>query len=107
MRFVPSISPATTSPATRQVRALSAAHAVKPVHPLDQPVPYAENNATHQQAAHPVERQEQRSELLEDRRKICRRVKHQHVLIELRSGIDRRRHNLRAGDMAEHIDEKA
>jgi len=43
----------------------------------------------------------------EDRRKVCRRVKHQAVIIELRSGIDRRRHNLRGSDQHDHIDEEA
>lgn len=107
MRFVPSVSPVMTSPDTRQVRGLSPVHAVKPVHPLEQPVPYVENNAAHQQAVSPVGRQNQRSELQEERRKTCRRIKHQSVLIELRSGVDRRRHNLREGDVAEHIDEQA
>jgi hypothetical protein len=43
----------------------------------------------------------------EERRKLCRRVTHQAVLIELRSGIDRRRHDLREGAVADHIDETA
>jgi hypothetical protein len=29
------------------------------------------------------------------------------VLEELRSGVERRRHNLREGDLVEHIDEEA
>lgn len=107
MRFVPSVSPAATSPDARQVRGLYPVQAVQPVHPPGQPVPYVEHNAAYQQAAYPVGRQDQRGELAEDRRKACRRVAHQAVLIELRSGIDRRRHNLREGDMAEHIDEQA
>lgn len=106
MRFVPSVSPPTTSPDTRTVRGLSATHAIKPVHPLEQPVPYVENNAARQQTVNPVERQ-YRNVPQEDRRKACRRVHHQHVLIELRSGIDRRHHNLLEGDVAEHIDETA
>ena len=103
MRFVPSVSPPTTSPDTRTVRGLSATHAVKPVHPLEQPVPYVENNTAQQEALHAVERQ-YRNVPLVDRRKACRRLLHQPVLIELRSGIDRRHHNLREGDVAEHID---
>jgi hypothetical protein len=43
---------------------------------------------------------------LEERRKACRRIHHQKVLIELRSGLDRRRHNLLAGGVVDHIDEE-
>jgi hypothetical protein len=32
-------------------------------------------------------------------------VSHQPVLVDLRSGPDRRRHNLRADDLVDHIDE--
>ncbi len=49
---------------------------------------------------------EQRAEG-EDRRKICRRVRQQAVLIEFRSAINRRRQNLRGTDAREHIDEEA
>lgn len=108
MRYVPSIPPATTSPSTRQVKALSAAQAVKPVFPREQPVlPYVEQHTAHQEPVHPVEQQHHRTVPFEDRRKACRRVAHQAVLVELRSGIDRRRHNLREGDIVEHIDETA
>jgi len=43
---------------------------------------------------------------LEDRRKACRRIHNQKVLIELRSGVDRRHHDLLGNHAAEHIDEK-
>lgn len=107
MRFVPSIKPVMPSPVTRQVKGLYAVHAIKPVHPHEQPVPNVEHHATHEQTASLVERNNQRDVLAEERRKACRRVSHQHVLIELRSGIDRRHRNLREGDIAEHIDEQA
>lgn len=42
-----------------------------------------------------------------ERRTYCRRIEHLPVLLELRSGVERRRHNQRAGDIAEHIDVKA
>jgi hypothetical protein len=105
MRYVPSISPATTSPDTRPVRGLSATYAVKPVHPREKIVPVIEHHAVHREAAQPVE--PQRDVLAEERRKVCRRVSHQPVLVEFRSGVDRRRHNFRAGDVVEHIDEQA
>ncbi|MDO8310865.1 MAG: hypothetical protein Q7T25_02885 [Sideroxyarcus sp.] len=38
-----------------------------------------------------------------DRRKVCQRFIRQPVLVELRSGINRRSRNLREGDIVEHI----
>lgn len=38
-----------------------------------------------------------------DRRKVSQRILHQPVLVELRSGINRRRRNSREGDIVEHI----
>jgi hypothetical protein len=49
----------------------------------------------------------QHSGPFEDRRKACRRLSQQPVLVELRSGVERRRHNLRADDLVDHIDETA
>jgi hypothetical protein len=106
MRYTPSIPPLATSPNTRQVGGLSRIHAVKPVPAADQAVPHVENQAL-RQVPIPLEQQYQRAESFEDRRKVCRRVSHQPVLVELRSGLDRRRHNLREGDLVEHIDETA
>lgn len=107
MRYVSSIPPVATSPDTHQVKGLSAAYAVKPVYPREQPIPYVEQHTALHQDAHLVEQDRQRDMPLEDRRKACRRVHHQSVLVELRSGIDRRHHNLREGDIVEHIDEQA
>jgi predicted ABC-class ATPase len=42
-----------------------------------------------------------------DRRTICRRIKTQPLLKELRSKVDRRRHTQRKTDITEHIDEDA
>ncbi|MCR4298854.1 MAG: hypothetical protein NUV75_08910 [Gallionella sp.] len=39
-----------------------------------------------------------------ERRTYCRRIEHLPILIELRSVVDRRRHNQRRNDTAEHID---
>lgn len=112
MRYVTDIPPvATKSPNTRQVMGLTAALAVRPVHPSEHPVPYVEQLKAHQETTHPVEPQLSyvRAEIVpvEDRRKAYRRVSHQAVLIELRSGIDRRHHTLLEGDVAEHIDIEA
>ena len=43
----------------------------------------------------------------EDRRKVCQRFLRQSVLFDSRSGIDRRQHNQREGDIVEHISENA
>jgi hypothetical protein len=87
------------------VGALSAVQAVKPVYAPLQTVPYVALNTQHQASVPVVEQQQHRDIPLADRRKYCRRVNHLAVLVELRSGIDRRHRNLRAGDVAEHIDE--
>ena len=53
-----------------------------------------------------VEQQERRYDqhVYGERRIYCRRIEHLPILIELRSGIERRRHNQREGDVTEHID---
>jgi len=107
MRFVPSIPSVPTSPDTRHVMGLAATHAVKPIHPSEQTVPHIERHAPHQAAVHGLESLQHREMPMEDRRKACRRISHYPVLIELRSGIDRRHHTLRESDVVEHIDEEA
>jgi hypothetical protein len=42
-----------------------------------------------------------------ERRTYCRRSRHLPVLAELRSGLERRRHNQRAEDPTEHVDIEA
>jgi len=44
---------------------------------------------------------------LGERRIICRRIKTQPLLKELRSKVDRRRRKQRKTDITEHVDEKA
>jgi hypothetical protein len=85
------------------VGALSAVHAVKPVHAPDRTVPYVELHTVYQ-ATEPVVEEQHHRDVSEDRRTYCRRVSHLPVLEELRSGIDRRHHNIIAGDVVEHID---
>lgn len=40
-----------------------------------------------------------------DRRRVCRRLQHEPVLQELRSGLDRRRRNQRRSDLTTAVDE--
>ena len=105
MRFVSSLPPVTTSPNTRQVGGLTAIHSVKAVQLQEQTVPRVEQQTVQQEAARLTEVQRHREALFIDRRKVCRRVNHLPVLVELRSGVERRHHNLRADDLVEHIDE--
>jgi len=107
MRFVPSIPSVPTSPDSRQVRGLTATQAVRPVYPREQPVQYVTPHAAHQEALRPIEPQLHRELPTEDRRKTCRRTQHLPVLVELRSGGDRRHHNLFEGGADEHVDIEA
>jgi hypothetical protein len=104
MRFVPSVTTVSKSTNPREVKGLSATYAVKPVHPRE---PVAPTVTLHHEAAPQIEQQHHREAPLEDRRKACRRVSHLPVLVELRSGVERRHHNLRGDDLVDHIDETA
>jgi hypothetical protein len=106
MQYVPSITSVKAGPVERQVTGLTRINAVKPIREGEPAVQNVENKVSRQEPL-PVGAQYQRAEPFEDRRKVCRRVNHQTVLVELRSGIDRRRHNLRGSDIVEHIDETA
>lgn len=107
MRYVSSIPPATTNPVQPQVNGLTSVHAVKAVHPREPELPSPGQHAIKQDVRYPSAQRGQGDMQIEDRRKYCRRAGRQHVLIELRCGIDRRRHNLRGSDIHDHIDEKA
>jgi hypothetical protein len=109
MRYVSSIPPAATSPNTRQVTGLAASQAVSPVHAHVLPPTYVEQHSVKVNPDPVPHTFVPKQEIVptEERRKACRRLLHQAVLIELRSGIDRRHHNLREGDVAEHIDIEA
>jgi hypothetical protein len=106
MRYVTNLPPVPTSPNTRQPQGLTHIHAVKPVPTDKEAVPSVQQQAQRQVPTPPVKQQYQRAEPFEDRRKICRRMSHQPVLVELRSGIERRKRRTRNGDLIDHIDEK-
>lgn len=44
-----------------------------------------------------------RSEKIEDRRRICRRIRREPILVELRSGLSRRRRHQRDSDTLVHV----
>jgi hypothetical protein len=103
MRFTPTITPAPATPTTRAVKGLVDVHATKAVHPSEAELPQTEGGGGHAGGQSPRTAPDLP---LEDRRKACRRIHHQKVLVELRSGLDRRRHNLMAGSVVDHIDEE-
>jgi len=107
MRYVSEVKPVTTGTKTSLVPGLSPIHAVKHIHSREQTV--FEVTALQGRHKETVEANQERATRLplEDRRKACRRIHIQKVLIELRSGIDRRHHDLLGNHASEHIDEKA
>jgi len=107
MRYVAEIKPVATGAKSSLVPGLTSVHAVKPIHSREQTV--FQVTALHGKHKEVVEAEQERATRLpvEDRRTTCRRIHNQKVLIELRSGVDRRHHDLLRGHAAEHIDEKA
>jgi hypothetical protein len=107
MRYVSEIKPAVIGPNSSLVPGLSSVHAVKPIHSREQAV--FQVSALHGKHKEPVDAVQERATRLplEDRRTACRRIHIQKVLIELRSGVDRRHHDLLGNYAADHIDEKA
>jgi hypothetical protein len=107
MKYVPSLPPVSGVENRREVSALFAVKPVKRVQPRTLPPLVIQPHATHQEAAaEPVRKDERREPVQESRRKYCRRVSHQPMLEELRSGLERRRHQQRGSDGTEHIDEQ-
>ena len=110
MKYVPSLSPPATAATDRW--AINGLSRVKPVKAVQErtlpPLVSQPHHAQPESPAVQVEKIEKRhtDTYQEDRRTYCRRVAHLPILEEFRSGVDRRRHNLRAGDTMDHIDEK-
>jgi hypothetical protein len=107
MRFVPSLPSTPATPDSRPVRAASASHAVKPVYPREQPVPYLVATQIRHEPPPAVTPRPVQNLPAEDRRKFCRRTQNLPVLVELRSGVERRRHNLFESGADEHVDIEA
>ena len=109
MQYISSIPPPTTVPETGlEVQALAGVKHAKPVHARTSP-PLVVQPHTRREA-HPdiIGEGEKRHDtnVFGERRIYCRRIEHLSILIELRSIIDRRRHNQRVSDMTEHVDVK-
>ena len=104
MKYVPSLPPPATGAETGlEVKALTEVKRARTLPPrIAQP--HARQEATHKAIA---EERRHDPHVDGERRTYCRRVEHLPVLAELRSGMERRRHNQRAGDITEHVDVKA
>lgn len=109
MKYVPSLPPPVTGlEVWRDVRALTAVRrtaAAKPVQPRTlspQVIP-----PRGEVAVEPMQEVERREPVQESRRKYCRRISHQPILEELRSGVERRKNRQRGSDETDHIDEEA
>lgn len=106
MRYVSNIPPAVMGTKTGLVKGLSAIYAVKPIQDRGQVAPASERSQDKPEGNASLVSKERRDIAIVERRKICRRTRQQKVLIELRSGLDRRRHDLFGTGPAGHIDEK-
>ena len=104
MRIDSQLPPIITVKDRREVKGLTAVFAIKPVAEEERA---PQETETHHDVEHTPPYQTEQRGYEVDRRKICRRVSKQAVLIELRSGVDRRRVDQRDGDVRIHIDAQA
>ncbi|MDD5384474.1 MAG: hypothetical protein PHG89_06305 [Gallionella sp.] len=104
-----SLPPPVIAPETGpEVKALAGVQRAKPVQVRTLPLLVVQPHARHEAPPEAAENEEKRhdSHVHGERRIYCRRIEHLPILVELRSGINRRRHNQRASDITEHIDVK-
>ena len=109
MRFVPDLPPPiTVGKEGLEVKALTQVKAARPVQARTLPPLVLQQPTLLEEASDPVELEENRhdSHFHGERRMYCRRIEQLPILVELRSGIDRRRHKRRDVDETEHIDVK-
>lgn len=90
----------------RAVKGVGAVAALKPLSAHEVHELPATLTETHQADGEPVLPMQRRSPELPDRRKVCRRVHKQTVLLDMRTGVDRRHGHGRETDPVEHIDIK-
>ena len=107
MRYVSDVKPVVTGVNAGLVASLSSVHAVKPIHSREQAVFLLTAPPSQAKEWGGADKEPEAKLPVEDRRKACRRIHNQKVLIELRSGVDRRHHDLLGGHAVEHIDEQA
>lgn len=108
MKYVPSLPPPVSGIEDwRAKRALAAVRRARPVQPRTLPPLVIQPHRPPHEAAEPVQEIERREPVRESRRKYCRRISHQPILEELRSGVERRKNRQRGSDDTDHIDEEA
>lgn len=109
MKFAPDLPPPVTPPEIRpEVGALAGTRRVRPVAARISPPLIVQPHVPHEPPPNVAEEGERRHDphFHGERRTYCRRLEHRPLLIELRSGRERRRRNQRADDITEHIDIK-
>ena len=90
-----------------EVKGIAAVRPVKPVEERTLPPLVTHGHGLPLHASSEISQHEKRQVAVqEERRFVCRRIQHLPVLEELRSSVDRRRHNLRSADFQLHIDEE-
>ncbi len=108
MQLVPIISqPKTGVKEKLEVAGIAAVKASKPVEARTLPSLVSYTHERPEQKY--LEKNQHKEQLMirqEDRRSYCRRLQHQTIMEELRSSIDRRRHQQRKTDVRLHIDEE-
>jgi hypothetical protein len=107
MQIVPIIPQQTTGVTeSRDVKGVAAVKAALPVQ--EHELPSLQNNAEQTfRIIREVAHQEKRIvSQHEERRRLCRRIRHSSLLEALRSSVDRRRRKQRNTDFLEHIDEE-
>jgi len=107
MKYVPSLPQPVVGMGTGlEVKALAGIRRTKPVQARTLPPLVVQPHSQREGEPDITDQQDRRHEphIHGERRTYCRRIEHLTVLIDLRSEIDRRRHNQREGDTVEHID---
>lgn len=108
MRFVPVDTSPVTFVTGDELKPVAATRSIRPVAARVNPAVvvrhYKEHRLDRLSLASGEQAESGRRVSGQDRRKVARRINHVPVLLEQRSGIDRRRKNLRDGDIVEHID---
>lgn len=104
MKYVPSLPPPRITGVWDRltVTGLAAVKAAKPVGPRTLPPLVAPPR--HEEPLREVAERRHDTQLHGDRRTYCRRSHHLPVLVELRSGLERRHNKQRMDDPTEHID---
>ena len=113
MRYVPSLPRPLELSEGRTSRLLTQMHSVKPAQPHGMIPPTTRHPETRErpvaeEVALPPRREKRDAQSgVDERRTLCRRIRRQPVLIELRADRDRRKNRQRETDRLEHISQHA